>query len=110
MSAGSCVAFFGVRYDIAEDELELLETRSHPKLVAARKGGLESYWGNFDAPSERFFLFVGFKLGILGDEDQSEVRFDADQLANVVVSTKDKLNRASFDGTPALYVQWMADA
>lgn len=49
MSANACVVYFGLRFDVPADGIEAVETRSDPRIVAARKAGLKSYWGNFAA-------------------------------------------------------------
>ena len=66
MSADSCVVYYGLRYHVLLEELEALETRTDPRVVAARKVGLRAYFGNFAAPDERFLLFIGAQIGVLG--------------------------------------------
>lgn len=105
MAAEASLAFFGIRYEVSEDEIEALEERSHPGLVAARKIGLKHYWGNFGAPGEQYLLFVGASLGVIGVEGANEVQLPADQLSHIIADTTTKLRRAGFLEQPALYFQ-----
>src|SRR5947209_19965588 len=84
MSASACIAFYGLRFDIRPDEIAALESRSDPRMVAARKAGLKHYWGNFGAPGEHYFLFVGYQLGTLGPENSPEVAESYEGLINIM--------------------------
>lgn len=110
MSSPASVAFYGVRFEIAEEEIPGLEERSDPRLVSAMRNGLKHYWSNFDAPAERYCLFVGSKLGILGPEGQDEVVLDGQDLQAVIADTDRKLREGGFAEVPRLYIQWQSDA
>ena len=110
MSADACIAYYGLRYEVAPNEIEALERRSDPRMVAAREVDLKSFWANFAAPDMRYFLFVGTELGVLGPEGQSEVRIGHLDFRTVMESTTSKLRTAGLDGEPALYLQWYPDA
>ncbi len=107
MSASACVVFYGVRFEVSPEEIEALELRSDPRMLAARKAGLKHYWASFGAPSERYLLFVGANLGILGPENSPEVILREAELQGVFNATKTKLEAAELSGEPTLYVQWL---
>jgi hypothetical protein len=108
MSA-TTIAFYGIRLNLGEDEIEALEDRSHPALLSARKVGLQHYWGNFGAPGESYLLFVGKLLGKLGVEDASELRVDAAQLGQIAAEVSSKLSSEGFSELPALLLQYQPD-
>lgn len=110
MSADACLAFYGIRFEIASDEIEGLETRSDPRLIAARRTGLKTYWGNFGGIGERYLLFVGANLAVLGPENQSDVAFGLSEFQAIVDSTKARLLSAGLAGEPSLYIQWQQDS
>jgi hypothetical protein len=110
MSAYACVAFYGLRFEVRSEEVEALENRSDERILAARKAGLKCYWANFGDPGERYFLFVGAKLGILGPEDESEIALALPQLQTIHESTEAALRIAGLTGEPSLYLQWEQDA
>jgi hypothetical protein len=68
MSADACLAFYGLRFEVRSEEIEGLEMRSDPRVLATRKVRLKHYWANFGAQGERYLLFVGAQLGVLGPE------------------------------------------
>jgi len=102
--------FYGLRYEVSDDEIEGLEMRSDPRMQAARKAGLKHYWANFGAPGERYLLFVGANLGVLGPENSLEVVLRTTELQAIIESTKAKLQAADLAGEPSLHVQWCEDA
>jgi hypothetical protein len=56
MGADGFELFYGVRYLVSdENEIEQLEERTHPKVLAARKAKLQYAWGRTvdDAPLMR---------------------------------------------------------
>lgn len=110
MSAPSCVCFYGVRRSVTGLEIEPLETRTHPLIKASRDAGLQHYWGNFGAPGSRYYLFVGTRLGLLGEENTLEVQMGDQELASRIQTTKEKLKQAGIEDAPSLYIQWMPDA
>ncbi len=110
MSANACVIYFGLRFEIPPDGIEAIETRSDPRIVAARKAGLKSYWGNFGAPDEQYLLFIGAQLAVMGPENQAEVTLGVPELEAVVASVREKLEAAGLAGMPSLHIQWQPDA
>ena len=107
MSAEAFVAFFGMRYEITIDESE---DNDDKRVQAARKAGLQNYSGNFGGLEERYLLFIGSRLGLLGAENKSEVNLPWDELQTLMETTKAKLHAAGLPGDPALYLQWEPDA
>ena len=71
MSAPNCIAFYGIRREVKDDDVEALELRDHPLLQLARAHRLQHYWGAF-GDSERMWLFSGRKIAMLGPEDEQE--------------------------------------
>ena len=108
MSSNFCLAFFGLRYEVLPAEIEALENRSDFRMEASRKAGLKHYWANFSAP-DRYLLFVGAQLAILGPENQSEFSLSSTEILSIIDTTKEKLQRAHLAGEPAIYFQWAQD-
>ncbi len=88
--------------------IESLKLRTDSRIVAARKGGLKYYWGNFASPDERYLLFIGAPVGIMGPEGETEVQL-TEQLFALMTWVRTKLKSAGFEGSPQLYVQWEED-
>ena len=109
MSASACLVFYGLRFEVSSAEIEALEMRSDPRMLAARKAGLKHYWANFGSPAERYLLFVGANLGVLGPENSAEVILRTPELQAAMDSTKRKLEAAGLSGEPSLHVQWLPD-
>ena len=105
MSAPACIAFYGIRYLIRDEEIAQLEERTHPLMQAARVAKAAVYWGDFD--ESLYYLFVGAKLGILGPENAAEVQWTADDLSKTISETESKL--VAFEGERRLYSQWQHD-
>jgi hypothetical protein len=109
MSADACVVYYGLRFEVAPDEIEALERRTDQRMVAARSAGLKTFWANFGAPDKRYLLFVGAELGLLGLEGEAAVQVDDRELQAIIESTVAKLQSAGLPGEPKLHMQWYAD-
>ncbi len=109
MSAEACLAFFGIRYEISRDELPLLEQRKDPRMREARLAGLKHYWGDFGGAGDRYYLFIGYQIGILGVENQLEVEFTPSDIESRILETQKRLRDGGFQGEPRLYLQWIPD-
>ncbi len=108
--ADTTIVFYGIRQEVGDDDLDELESRSHPMQIAAKKVGLESYWGNFAAPAERYLLFVGKLLGKLGAEDRMEIQINADDFANIAKAVDTKLGDAGISEIASLHLDYQPDA
>lgn len=109
MSSDTFIAYFGLRFEIGADEAEAVEDRSDARVAAARKAGLKYYWGNFGGLQERYLLFVGEQIGILGDENADEVSLPLNDARLSVDAVKEKLEKAGLFGTPELHLSWQPD-
>ena len=111
MSADGFLLYYGVRYTVsyqAEDELASLEEGTHPKLEAARKAGLQNWWGKM--ADENYFLLIGAQLGNFGWEGGDGYRcIEENDFATIVDTTKAKLRQAGFSQMPALHAQFEPD-
>lgn len=107
--SSTTIAFYGIRLEVSEVEIESLEDRSHTAITRARKAGLQYYWGNFGVPAESYLLFVGKLLGNLGVEGVNEVRATAEDLSRIAADVTSKLTEAGFHEVPALIIQYQPD-
>jgi len=107
--ADTTIVFYGMRIEISVDELDILESRKHPLQIVAKKVGLESYWGNFAAPNEKYLLFVGKLLGKLGFEDLKEIQIHEEKLAKIAKEVSAKLIDAGISHTAFLYLEHQPD-
>lgn len=107
--AATTIASFGIRFSVGEDEIEALEVRSHPAIMAARKAGLDYYWGNFDPPGECYYLFLGKVFGKIGLEDSRELNFTAVEFSQTAAVVSGQLSDAGFTQTPSFYLQFQPD-
>ena len=108
--ADTTIVFFGIRLEVDDGDLDDLESRSHPMQIAAARVGLESYWGNFAAPNERYFLFVGKLLGKLGIEDRTEIQVNTNDFTNTATDVAAKLSDAGISQPPLLHLAYQPDA
>jgi hypothetical protein len=105
MSNDRSILFFGIRVELTEIELDLCEMRMHPLMIEARSEALQTYYGNFAQPDERYFLFVGKLLGIVGREDEDVIRLTPDHFSGIVAFVTAKLAKSGIHGEPALFMQ-----
>src|SRR5688572_25635136 len=106
MSVPACLFFFGVRFEVDRAELALLESKTHPMMLRAQDVGLGHYWSDFGATQERYYLFVGRKLALIGVEGELGVRFDPDELLNEAEAVGTKLKEADIPGEPTFWLRW----
>jgi hypothetical protein len=109
MSTESMVAFYGVRFEISDEDITSLEERSHPLFVKARQNGLKIYWGNFVAKGNKYLLFIGDNLGILGLENDRQIHISLDELTKRANNTNARLQRAGIVEQAMLYLEWQPD-
>lgn len=111
MSTSSTVAFYGLRFKIEDtEEIEALEERSHLHQRYAKKVALNHYWANFDEPGELYYSFIGWRIGIIGLENEREVAVTSEDFAKLQRETKEKLDSLGLEGEPQLYLQMIPDA
>lgn len=110
MSVDACVAYYGLRFEVDADDIDGLEHRTDSRITAAGKAGLRHYWGNFGAPGERYLLFVGEQLAVMGSENDLEVEIRTEKLTALIETTRAKLISAGLCGEPALHLRWEASA
>lgn len=110
MSAPSCLVFFGVRFELREAELELVETKVDERVMRARRARLDHYLGVFyvgDRPTH--LLFVGKKLASVGVELGLSAQFDRAQLSQAIEETVQKLRSVGWATSPQLFVEYQPD-
>ena len=107
--ADTTIVFLGLKIAVDADDIAALEARSFPLLATARRSGLDHYWGNFAAPDERYWLFIGKLLGRLGIEDDQEISLSPQSLASQSTDVSRKLCNAGLPGTPVLFVGFQRD-
>jgi hypothetical protein len=108
MGADAFIVYFGIRYTVeSEDELDRLERRDDPRLVAARKARLKTYFGRA-TEGEDHCLLVGSELGQFGVEAKMEAELTEEELQRVAAETAEKLVQAGLEGRPKRYLQVVA--
>jgi hypothetical protein len=110
MSASACVGYFGLRYEVLCDEVDRLEESLDPRQIAARRAGLSSYWANFGGETERYVLFVGAKLAILGPENDLTNSLAMERLLTLASNTAERLRLTDLTGEVGLHLEWLSDA
>lgn len=110
MSATTTLAFFGIRFTIDDNEIESFEERTHQHQRLARQLSLDHYWGNFEEPGKRYYSFLGKRLAIIGEENDSEKSYSSNELEKILRETQAKIRSAGIEGEVALYFQSMPDA
>ena len=110
MGAESFLLYYGLRFAVSEEEIESMETKTHPFQVEAVKAGLDSWWGNYATDGgEDYYFFVGKQLGVFGAEYSGFLSVSDEGLAQVLQETKEKLKQAGFRKTATLLAQWEPD-
>jgi hypothetical protein len=109
MSADTFIAYYGLRFEVSLEEIEDIELRSDARVQAARKAGLKCYWGNFGGLQERYLLFIGHQIGILGAENSAEVTLLLNDAEASFEVTKRRLVEVGFTQVPAIHLSWQPD-
>ncbi len=104
MGADAFVAFYGVRYVLADDEIEAVESDQDRRVIAARGAKLQTYFGRL-TDGEPYFLLIGARLGVFGVENDPYRSFDTSALERIMVDTLGKLAEAGLSGEPQLHLQ-----
>jgi hypothetical protein len=105
MSAESMIAFFGIKFDVPETEVEELELRRHPLLAKAREASIQHYWGNFGGVDPEYVLLLGKKLSVLGMEDECDYTISQGELVSIMDTVRKKLQAVGFDQEPQLIIK-----
>jgi hypothetical protein len=108
MGASALACYFGVRFRIdSKKELDALERNTDPRLVAARRVGLQVYCDRL-TEGEPYFLLIGTELGIFGPQHELEKAIGLESLFPIIEETRRKLHEAHLLGEPTLHLQWIA--
>ncbi len=113
MGADAFVVCYGMRYslgldaDISDEALAVFEEDRDPRMVAAAKAGLKTWWGK-ETDGGEYFLFVGAVLGHLGIEWDMNRTIADPELVQAMERTRRLLKEAGLEGTPALHFQVVA--
>jgi hypothetical protein len=107
MGADSVIAYFGVRYELSEEEMDACEAGEDERTLRARRAKLDYC---FDRPTdgEGYFLYVGRRLANLGVEADVYEELSELGLLEIMAKTKTSLAKAEIAGEPALHFQLIA--
>ncbi len=111
MGADRVTLFYGIRFQVSDPvEIDLLNLNRHPLIEAARKVGLNHYWGNFALDGgEYYLLYIGTELGEFGFEGKADLEISDSVFAKIQRETRKKIITAGFSLVPALIVQFEPD-
>lgn len=108
MGAPVLLVYYGLRWEvISPDEVDALERRDDPRLVAAQRHRLKYWWGN--ANEDAHFLLIGHEIGKFGWEGVLERTIADEELFRIMEATRANLKAAGFDGEPSLHCQFERD-
>jgi hypothetical protein len=111
MGADAFHVYYGLRWEIdanAEDELSLLESKGDLRQEAARRHGLDSWWGR-TANEYVYFLLVGKLIGHFGWQHEHDRRLEDLAIARLMEEAREKLRAAGLGGEPAWHFQFEPD-
>jgi hypothetical protein len=104
LGADAFIAFYGLRFQLSDGELDAVEQRTDHRVTAARRARLQTYLGRL-TDGEPHFLLVGTRLGVLGVENESEKSVGGVELQQIMSDTAAKLEEAGLSGAPRLFLQ-----
>lgn len=107
--AATTIVFYGIRFEVTEDDITALESRTHPKILAAKEVGLEYYWGNFDSPDEEYVMFIGKLIGKIGVEDHREFQFKATEITEIEKLVSGRLRQVGIVEKSSLHFKYQPD-
>ena len=106
-----CVTvFFGIELRFNEDQVEMLEQRTHPAFAAARRTRLDIYWDDYELPNGQCVLFVGRLLGKLGVENDLQLRLTPQEFGAISSQVPRQLAESGFQGDPLLLCRLCPDS
>src|SRR5262249_20758136 len=109
MGADAFVAFFGVKIALDPDDEETLDavgSGTDKRCKAAKAVGLQTQGGRM-TDGEDYFLLIGRRLGWLGLEHEQYVRIAGEDLAELQLDVRRKLQAAGFAEEPAMHLQFV---
>lgn len=105
MGSDRFIAMYGVKFDVAAEQLESFAERW---LVVARRAGLRT-WSGRTTEGSVSHVVVGLMVGDLGVEGRDlQVTLTDEQHAILVRDTRSKLAKAGVAGEPALHLLFEA--
>lgn len=110
MSSDCCVAYIGLRFDIQISELDALESKRDARQIAAKSAGLETYWANFGGIEDRYVLFVGSRVAVLGPEDTPNLQISSERLLAMLSDTSARLKSVGMTAPVTLNLEWLEDS
>lgn len=108
MGADAFHVFYGLRWEVdanAEEEMSLLESRDDPRQGAARKHGLDCWWGA-TMDENVYYILVGRLVGHFGWQHDADGLIEPSDLAELMEETQRKLRTAGFVEAPAWRFQF----
>jgi len=109
MSAANTIIFFGIKFELREEEIEGVELRTDARVVTARRAKLNTYWGGFGPSGQERLLFVGWLVANLGYEGEASTAFDRAAFEAKLDETAAKLKNAGFKEQPRLLFYFQPD-
>ena len=111
MGANAFHVCYGLRWDIDatdEDSVALLERRSDPRQIAARRHDLDSWWG-MTTDEGLCFLLVSKLVGSFGWEGRHSAELGDHEVAGLAGEILPKLRAAGFAAEPSWHFQFEPD-
>jgi hypothetical protein len=112
MGAELFLVHFGVRFAIADEQIDALEDGSYLPVLKAEQAGLDTATIKFEDPIARknlIYLFVGKLLGVFGPEYDVFANLRLETLVQIAGETRTKLKLVGIEDTPELWLQWGPD-
>jgi hypothetical protein len=109
MGADAFHVCYGLRWEVESDhDLSRLESRNDPRQLAAKRHGLDSWWGS-TTNEEVHFLLVGKIVGQFGWQHEPEGRLIAEDVPRLMTETRERLRAAGLEDEPAWHFQFEPD-
>ena len=107
MGASNFHVYYGLRFDLADEDLTPFERQESAQQVAANEYGLDCCWGVTN--EESHFLLLGAVIGNFGWEYLPNNSTDDAKLTQIMADTKSKLAAAGYTDPPSLHCQFEPD-
>jgi hypothetical protein len=107
MGADRFIAFYGLRFEIKDDEAGevAIEEGNDPRLLAATNSKLHTYTGRM-SDGEPVFILIGASLGCFGYQDKFQHSLSDTELTTIANSVRQRLKEAGFTEEPCLWFQF----